>query len=560
VMLYEMAAGTRPFQGGSQAALLSSILRDVPAPVTDFRPEIPSDLGRVIGRCLEKSREHRPQTARELHEALAAVGRSASGSRIARRADAGLPREKRSIVVLPFANLSPDAANEYLGDGLTEEIITDLSKVKAISVISRTSAMQLKGAKKDAKTIGRELSVQYVLDGSVRKAGDSLRITAQLIDAQADAPVWSEKFSGTMAEVFEVQERVSREIVRALNLTLTSDEHRRLSERPIVDARAFELFLQARIENRRYAPDRAVMLVEEAIRIEGETPPLLAMLTWTKVLRVRSGLTHDRALLDEAEHEAKELLKGAPETLHGHSILGHIEYERGRLPEAVHHLTLALEREPNDSDTILMLAMTYSAAGQNSLGQEAARQMMSCDPLSPMTWMAAGVPQWVVGRAEQAIAPLQRGLELDPQNFIVHWCAGYTYALLGRLAEASRHARALDGMGHDVPYTRQLFALIDGLEGRRAAALDRIAGLDTASLDAHHLFHLAEAFIVAGEQDRGLDLLERSVSGFYPYLYMSKYCRFLDPVRDTPRFKAVLAAARDHSETFAQSVAALSNP
>ncbi len=165
--------------------------------------------------------------------------------------------------------------------------------------------MQLKGAKKDVKTIGRELGVQYVLDGSVRKAGNSLRITAQLVDATSDAPLWSEKFSGTMDDVFEVQERVSREIVQALDITLTSDEHRRLGERPIADVRAFELYLQARQEIRRYAPDRAIALTREAIRIEGETPPLLALLTWTKVLQVRSSMARSRSLLDEADAEAQ---------------------------------------------------------------------------------------------------------------------------------------------------------------------------------------------------------------------------------------------------------------
>jgi TolB-like protein len=242
----------------------------------------------------------------------------------------------RSIVVLPFSNLSPDPDNEYFSDGLTEEIISDLSKVRALRVISRTSAMQLKGAKKDIRTIGRELGVRYVLEGSVRKAGSSLRMTAQLIDAASDTPLWSEKYSGTIDDIFEVQERVAREIVKALDVTLTSDEHSQLKERPIADVRAFELFLQARQERRRYAADRAVPLIREAIRIEGETPPLMAELAWAKVMLVRAGMSPDRAPLEEANREARELLLRAPDAPYGHSILAHIEYERKNLPEAVH--------------------------------------------------------------------------------------------------------------------------------------------------------------------------------------------------------------------------------
>jgi eukaryotic-like serine/threonine-protein kinase len=558
VMLYEMATGARPFQGASQAALLTAILRDVPPPLDQRRAGLPDGFGLLIGRCLEKDRDRRLQAATALRDELQAV-RQALTSGVASRSTQTAPRrEKRSIVVLPFANMSPDAANDYLGDGLTEEIISDLAKVRALSVISRTSAMQLKGAKKDAKTIGRELGVQYVLDGSVRKAGNSLRITAQLVDAASDAPLWSEKFSGTMDDVFEVQERVSREIVQALDITLTSDEHRRLGERPIADVRAFELYLQARQEIRRYAPDRAIALTREAIRIEGETPPLLALLTWTKVLQVRSSMAKSRSLLDEADAEARHLLAQAPDAAYGHSLLGHIAYERGRMPEAAHHLKLALEREPNDSDTLLMLGMTYAGAGQNAVAFETTDRMMKCDPLSPLSWMAVGVPIWFDGRAAESISPFERALEMDPRNFIVHWALGYALAMLGRLDEARRHGTTLHDLSPDAAYTRQLLSLVDGLEGRPASALERIALLDVDLLDAHHQFHLAESFIAAGAHDRGFELLERSVSGFYPYPFLSEYCRLLDPVRNTPRFQAVLARAKDAAESFSAKEAALS--
>jgi serine/threonine protein kinase/Flp pilus assembly protein TadD len=558
VMLYEMATGARPFQGASQAALLTAILRDVPPPLDVRRAGLPDGLGLLIARCLEKDRDRRLQAATALRDELQAVKQALTSGVASRSTQTAPRREKRSIVVLPFANMSPDAANDYLGDGLTEEIISDLAKVRALSVISRTSAMQLKGAKKDAKTIGRELGVQYVLDGSVRKAGNSLRITAQLVDAASDAPLWSEKFSGTMDDVFEVQERVSREIVRALDITLTSDEDRRLGERPIADARAFELYLQARQEIRRYAADRAIALTREAIRIEGETPPLMAVLTWTKVLLVRSSMARSRSLLDEADVEVRQLLAQAPDAAYGHSLLGHIAYERGQMPEAVHHLKLALEREPNDSDTLLMLAMTYVGVGQNALAFETTQRMMKCDPLSPLSWMAVGVPSWFVGRAAESISHFEHALELDPRNFIVHWALGYAQALLGRLDETRRHATTLNDLGPDAAYTRQLLSLLDGLEGRAAAALQRIAALDVELLDPHHQFHLAESFIVAGAHDRGLELLERSVSGFYPYQYLADYCRLLDPVRDTPRFQAVLVRAKDAAESFVAREAALS--
>jgi serine/threonine protein kinase len=555
VVLHEMATGARPFDGPSQAALLSAILRDTPVSVCDGRNDVPRELGRLISRCLEKDRERRIQTMKDVRNELETLRRDGASGGVTRRPGAGAGR--RSIVVIPFANLSPDPDNEYFSDGLTEEVIADLSKVKALSVISRTSAMQLKGAKKDVRTIGRELDVRYVLEGSVRKAGSSLRITAQLIDASSDQQLWSEKYSGTIDDVFEVQERVSREIVKALDITLTSDEHKRLAERPIADARAFELFLQARQELRRYPVERAIGLIREAIRIEGETPPLLNQLTWAKVMQVRAGVGRERGLLEDAEREARALLVRVPDAPYGHSLLGHIAYERGRLPEAVHHCKLALEREPNDSDTLLILCVSYAGAGQNAEARAAAVRMVACDPLAPHSWMASGFPNWFVGQPEQGIPDLRRSLDVDSRNFITHWCLGYNYVLLGRLADASRHAQVLNDMGPDVPYTRQLLALIDGIEGRPQAAIERIAAVDVATLDAHHRFHLAESFIVAGDRDRGLDLLEQSVVGFYPYPYMAEHCRFLDPVRDSPRFAAVLATAKELAESFARREAAI---
>ncbi len=155
---------------------------------------------------------------------------------------------RKSIVVLPFDNMSPDAGDAHFSDGLTEEIITHLSYLRSLRVISRSSAMVLKGTQKDVRTIGKELDVQYVLEGSVRKAGNDLRITAQLVDAGTDTHMWAERYDGVLDDVFEIQETVSQSIVKALNLTLTSKEHQKLAERPIHEVQAYECYLRARID------------------------------------------------------------------------------------------------------------------------------------------------------------------------------------------------------------------------------------------------------------------------------------------------------------------------
>jgi serine/threonine protein kinase/tetratricopeptide (TPR) repeat protein len=552
VVLHEAATGTRPFKGASSAAVLSSILRDTPPLVGASRADLPGTFGRLVARCLQKDRERRVQTAKDVRNEIDAIRReSTSGIRRASGPSAATAgRDGRSIIVLPFANLSPDADNAFFSDGLTEELIADLAKVNALSVISRTSSMQLKGTTKSVRAIGEELGVQYVLEGSVRKAGNSLRITAQLVDVATDTPLWSDKYSGTMDDVFEVQERVSREIVRALGVRLTSEEIRRLAERPIADPRAFELYLHARQQLRRYAIPTAVPLIEQAIRIEGETPPLVAMRAWATLWQVRLGMAPDQSPLDEAERVAQSLVTERPDASYVHALLGNLKYERGHLLEALRHFRRAIELEPNDTDSLVMMAFTLVGAGQDDEAQALAPRLVQSDPLSAATWTAAGGPLWFVGRAAEGVPIMQRGLEIDPDSFIAHWCTGYACAVAGRIDDAKAHAANLRRLFDGGPYTRQLLALVDGLEGRQAAAREWLAPINIAILDPHQQFHLAESFLVAGDLERGLELLERSNFGFHPYEYMAHHCRFLDPVRDTPRFQALLAQAKDRTEAF----------
>src|SRR2546429_5147514 len=158
--------------------------------------------------------------------------------------DAPAAEPKRSIVVLPFANLSTDPDNAYFSDGLLEEVIADLSRVRALTVISRTSAVKLKQTDWDLRRIGRELNVRYALEGSVRRAGSALRITAQLIDVETEEHLWAEKYSGTVDDVFDLQERLSRQIVEALRTTLSPPEDRELAQRPIAHIRPLEYYQQ----------------------------------------------------------------------------------------------------------------------------------------------------------------------------------------------------------------------------------------------------------------------------------------------------------------------------
>jgi serine/threonine protein kinase len=231
-VLYEMVTGEPPQTGATVQAVIARLLSERPAKPRVLRDSVPEAMDRAIMKALAKVPADRFPSAAEFATALTAE--------VAETED-----EVKSIVVLPFENLSPDPDNEYFVDGLTEEIITDLSQVSRLHVVSRTSTMMFKGARKSIQAIAQEVGVRYALEGTVRKAGNSLRITAQLIDTSCDAHVWAGKFSGSLDDVFDIQERVSREIVDALKVRLTPDEERRMVQRPIDNVDAYYSYLRA---------------------------------------------------------------------------------------------------------------------------------------------------------------------------------------------------------------------------------------------------------------------------------------------------------------------------
>jgi eukaryotic-like serine/threonine-protein kinase len=546
-VLYELLTGEAPFSGPTfQAILVKRFTQEAPS-CSSRRSDTPTGCDAAIARALAREPADRFASVRAFAEAIATAATPAVAHLMP-------PATERSIVVLPFANLSPDPENEYFSDGLTEEIISDLSAVRALNVISRTSAMQLKGTTRDIRTLGRDLGVRYVLEGGVRKAGNRLRITAQLIDARTDSHLWTEKFSGTMDDIFEVQERVSRQIVNALNVTLTPDEDRRLADRRVRDARAYDLYLRARQTIRRYGPeiDRGLAMVEEAIAIEGETPPLRGLRALAWVYMARSGWRPELQPLDLADRETQALLAIAPDAAYTQALAGFIAYERGDLRAAVRALRLANGREPDDPDVLFFLGIALGAAGQAEAQLAIGEEWLATDPLAGMAWLLAGVSHWFVGRIPEAPSFLERALELEPESVIIPWALGYTCAMLGRIDEADVHAEWLMTHAPRMPYAPHLKSLVLSLRGRQDEARAVLEDLDITVLDAHQSWHLAESFAMAGADDQALRLLEQAIErGNYPVGFFERHGPFFAPLRGDPAYAGIVARAAQRKAEFA---------
>jgi serine/threonine protein kinase/Flp pilus assembly protein TadD len=544
-VLYELLAGQPPFTGLNAGAVLSRQLLDPVPPLTTLRPGVSGSVRRAIERALAKVPADRFGDVLEFLTALDAP-------------DVPAPEpDKRAIVVLPFANLSPDPDNAYFADGLMEEVIADLSRVRALTVISRTSAIKLKDTNWDLRRIGRELNVRYVLEGSVRKAGSTLRITAQLIDAETDAHLWVEKYSGTVDDVFDLQERLSRQIVEALRITLSPPEDREIAERPIADIRAFEYYQRARQEYYRHTPEGMVAaraLAEHGLAMVGPNEALYGMLGTVYAWSPTWLGGDEETTLREAEACARNAFALNPDSAQGLSIMGQVAYRRGRAAEAVGLLSRACAAEPNNPDAMHQLAGAYLLGGRIGPMREVLTRLLELDPLTASNHCLHGMSYSLGGDAAAALPSHRRAIGLDPRSTICRVCAAVPLVIAGQEAEAASQFEWLEHQPPEDHLAAIGVRFWRGLGGDREAVLRPPSAEERAMAesDEYWAYLMAGAYALVGEADQALGWLEHAVKlrGWIDYVYFTRHDRFLASLRPAPRFQELMAYARERYERF----------
>ncbi|MBN1504826.1 MAG: protein kinase [Candidatus Eisenbacteria bacterium] len=546
VVLYEMLSGKLPFNADYEQALVYSILNEEPKPLAEFRPDVPEALQQVVSRALEKDREKRYQDVEEfLHDlgVSSAVG-------------AVLSERRHSIVVLPFEDISPGRDNEYFSDGLTEELINDLSMVRSLRVISRTSAMKLKGTTKDSKTIGKELNAQYLLEGSVRKSGDSLRINAQLIDAANDVTVWADKYSGGLQDVFSMQEKVSRAIVDALKLRLTPEETKGILERPIDNAYAYECYLKANQEVVRMTEDaleRALTYLRNGLEVVGENALLYAGMAYAYWQYVNIGARQED-YVEKAEEYVGKAFELDPSSPKGHLILGLIyQAVRGDQQQSVRHFKRVLAVEPNNPDALAWLTIGYSVVGRTAEALPLGERLVKIEPLASRAFSALSEVYYYGGEFEEACEVMKRALDLDPLNPARQLWYAYTLVYSGRRQEgvAQVEEAARRAPGHF--YVKLGLLLQYALKGDRATVAEVVTPdlVETAKRDPQYSNWIGAFYAALGDTENSLDWLENSVSrGFTNYPFMSKHDPLLANVRGEPRFAELMERVKVLWEQF----------
>ncbi len=536
VVLYEMVTGRLPFRGDGEAAVIYSVVNEAPEPMARYKAGVPEGLGRVVEKALGKNREERYQHVDETIADLKTTRRTLESL-----VGLELPKYEKSIVVLPFENLSPDPDQEYFSDGLTEEVISELSRVRELRVISRSSAMTFKGTKTTIPEIARRLNVQYVLEGSVRKAGNSLRITAQLIDARSDAHIWAEKYSGTLDDVFDIQEKVSRAIVDALKLNLTLDEKPR---RP-VNPEAHEAYLKGRFYwNKRTAKDLEAAIGYFKQAIEKDPGYALAYdgLASTYVALSEYALVPPKEAMPKAEAAAHKALELDAALAGAHAVLGLIKWRfEYNWAGAEREFRRAIELDPGNQTAHHWYTLLLFRLGRLDEALAEITRARELDPLSLIISTVVGVVLRYRRQYDEAVVQHKKTLELDAGFPEAHLQLGWAYERQGRFDKAIeefQEASVLAGSrGYGLPETGYAYAR-SGNKGEATRILNELLGLSRHAYSVSS--GIALVYCGLGDKDNALGWLERAYQERAMYSASLKVSPVWDDLRSDPRFTALL--------------------
>jgi serine/threonine-protein kinase len=528
-MLYEMLAGEPPWNGPTAQSILARRLSDPMPSLRAARDTVPDFVESAVRRALARAPADRFATVSAFAEALASPG-------------AGQPRP-RSVAVLPFANLSADPENEYFADGITEDVIAQLAKIRALDVISRTSVMPFKGRQQGLREIAARLQVATVLEGSIRRAGDRVRIVAQLIDAATDQHLWAETYDRQLTDIFAIQSEVALRIAGALKAELSPDEQARVGREPTRDVLAYQLYLQGRHSFIRYTDEgmhEAIVYFERAIARDphyalayagvakaytelgelGALNPdevyLGAQAAAARALALDGDLgeAHCTVAYDKmvyecdwtgAEAEFKRAIELSPNSADAYDLYGRLCAALERYDEAI-----ALQQRAQELDPLahpVDVATSLLRGGRHDEALEAAGRSIALTPHYARAHATFGWACIAKGRLEEGLAALERAVALAPGDALWQAQLGQAYAQAGRVEEA----RAILGRLQEHARSRYVSP-----------------------------YHLAHLYTGLGEQDRAMDCLEQAFDHKAGAAYGIKGSFLFAPLRSHPRFEALL--------------------
>jgi serine/threonine-protein kinase len=545
VVLYEMAAGERPFHGDSSPALMSSILKDRPSPIRRKRTDVPADVCTLIDRCLEKEPRNRIQTAAEILVELKRCRRAWEQGAPGRTP---LPAESAaSIAVLAFTDMSPEKDQDWFCDGIAEEILNALSPLEGLRVAARTSAFSFKGKSDDLRTIGEKLNVTTVLEGSVRRAGDRVRITVQLNDVANGFQLWSERYDRGLKDIFDVQDEIAKAVVERLRVTLAAGKGKRLVERATTNMQAYQLYLKGRalVDRRGASVPAGLDLLRRAVVLDPGYALAWAGIADALTVLAYSGAARGSESKSEAMAAARRSIELDPTSAMGHTALAcaTLLYENDRAM-AKREFERALELSPNYGMGRCWYANFYLnwARGDFEHAIAEARRAVDSDPLSAYVTMTLGVALFTAGRLDEAIDTCRRAIQLDPESFVSRWALGIALGLAKSFSEAVATLEAAATMSGRHPLAIVGLAGVLGQAGKRAEALalhrELIERGPRSYVSPTHFALTAEA---AGQHEDAMTFARRAWDEREPsFVLWARQFPLYRALHGDPRFAAIL--------------------
>ncbi len=540
IVLYEMLVGRPPFEGEYEQAVIYSILNEDAESIAAARSEIPVELELIVQRALQKDSGERYENFNEFLADLEILKKKLPAGR-------GAVHEQPppSIAVLPFVNMSADPENEYFSDGLAEDLINALSKIKDFRVAARTSTFSFKGEKVDIREIGRKLKVETVLEGSVRKAGSRLRITAQLVNVRDGYHLWSDQYDRVDADVFDIQDEITMAIVGALKVKLLAGDNQAVTKRYTQNIEAYNLYLKGRYYWNKMTIDtyrKAIEQFQQAIELD----PAYA-LAYTGLADSYTGLGDaglsaipPKEAFSKANVAVKRALEIDDALAEAHTSLGHLKMHDFDWTGAEREYKRAIELNPNYATTYHMCGFHYSLMERHAEAITTLKRALELDPVSLGINTDLGVIFYFARRYDQAIAQYRKTLEMDPGFVRAYVTLASVYGQKGMFRDAAdsiQKAIVLSGDRSKIAVLGRIHAL----SGKRDEALTLIDELRELSKQRYiSPYCMALIYASLDEKDRAMDLLHKAYMEHVSELIYLKVDPYLDNLRSDPRFIVLL--------------------
>ena len=484
VVLYEMATGSQAFAGSTSGVIFDAILNRMPTPLTKMNPGLPAELDRIIQKTLEKDRRLRHQTAGDLRTDLARLKRDTdSGRALARTGSKPGAETEKSVAVLYFENLRHDKEDEYFRDGMTEDIITELSTIEGLSVFPRSAVLAYRDKPITVPEIGRELSAAFVLGGSLRRAGNRLRVTAQLVDTRTGHSVWAKRYDRQLEDVFEIQDEIAKSIADALRVVLTEKEKRAIEKVQTVNVEAYDYYLRGRQffhQLRRKSIEHAQKMFLRAIEIDaGYARAYAGVADCYSLLYIYWNASAE--YLDKAVEAGRKALEIDPDLADAHVALGHALSLRREFGEAGREFETAKRLNTKIFEAYYFHARSCFAEGKLA---EAARLFQRASELAPEDYQAPNLLGAVYDSLQQrteadaayrkCLELVRKRLDIQPDDVRALCLGAQAAARLGEQEAASEWARRALAMDADDPGVCYNVACVYALSGREEDALTEL--------------------------------------------------------------------------------------